>query len=365
MIHCTHGHWHHKYTREVAALAHGKGGVLIFGQGPDIPNGYKLPKAVIQKIRADLDLHLGPDFPVQFERVEHQKGLYHLRLEIPSSRDQIWERYGLVWVCFDQKIFKCTQEDLRGLWKALEQGLEPEDESIDLWLQQRSQEQTLFDQGIFQILSTADGSTTLYRKDLDETYHSKHGSRRESAYVFIQAGLEYLNLDKIDLLEIGLGTGLNCLLSAQNPNCPIYYHALEPIPLPPEVLPILRSSFGEDLALDFQNLHQAPWNQEFDLKPGFKVYKDLIKLENFQAPNQSFDLIYFDAFAPNKQPEMWQIEHFDKLFAMLRPGGVLVSYCSQSAFKKALIHAGFEVELLAGPPGKREMIRAQKAKDFS
>lgn len=360
------GHWHHKYTRTLAALAHGRGGSFWLGQGPDMPNGYRNPKAVLAQIAADCKAHLGADFEFESSIQVLKQGFHTIELKIEPSREKIWERFGLCWICLDQEIHKCTQGDLRALWNILSPNTTWTDTELSKWLADRHQDRTLLEEGIFQVLSTADGSTTLYRKDMDETYHSKHGSRRESAHVFISEGLRQFNVPELRILEIGLGTGLNCLLSAsEDSRSNIYYHALEPIPIPEQVLPLVGASFGEDLAELFEKLHQGPWNQTFELKPNFRLYKDLCKLENYVPAAQSFHLIYFDAFAPNKQPEMWMVENFRKLYDSLQIGGMLVSYCSQSAFQKSLIEVGFELEILPGPPGKREMLRAHKKKDFS
>ncbi len=235
-----------------------------------------------------------------------------------------------------------------------------------------------------EIYRTADGSPTLYVAALDEHYHSVHGARQESAHVFIRHGLLPLleagwgtsDTGPLRILEIGLGTGLNALLTleaCQLAGVDTTYAALETVPLPPEMVEAIAQAaapapadqvLAEPGAV-LRALHTAPWNAEFSLAPAFSCTKWLRALESLPAGTAplgaaNYHLIYFDAFAPQKQPELWTAAIFRTLFAATAPGGVLVTYCAQGQFRRDLRAAGWRVEKLPGPPGKREMTRAVK-----
>ena len=216
-----------------------------------------------------------------------------------------------------------------------------------------------------EIRQTKDGSYTLYVPELNEHYHSVHGALQESQHVFIKHGLEHvLNLRKdIKILEVGFGTGLNAILTypfALAQKAFIQYDTLEKFPLTMEVVEQLQFDkviLNPELHDVFLKLHQAPWNEPVDVIPYFTLQKIHETLEEFVPPRAYYDIIYFDAFAPEKQPELWSDEMFAKLFQATRPGGVLVTYCAKGSFKRSLKAAGYEVEALPGPPGKREMTR--------
>jgi tRNA U34 5-methylaminomethyl-2-thiouridine-forming methyltransferase MnmC len=229
-----------------------------------------------------------------------------------------------------------------------------------------------------EIRRTADGSLTLFVPALDEHYHSTHGARQESAHVFIQHGLLPLvatGRERVHILEIGLGTGLNALLTlavSQQMAQAITYDAFETVPLPPDVVATLADAYypPDDPAMPdanpaFRKLHAAPWGTPFELTPVFELTKWLRPLETAPVGDPPlvegrYDLIYFDAFAPQKQPELWTEDIFRKLFLATRPGGVLVTYCAQGQFRRDLRAAGWLTEKLPGPPGKREMTRATR-----
>ncbi len=210
-----------------------------------------------------------------------------------------------------------------------------------------------------------DGSTTFYRPDLDEHYHSIHGAIQESMHVFIQAGLCYITNREITVLEVGFGTGLNALLTLlRSPGKKISYHALERYPLPGEL--VSKMNYPEliddsDAQMFFNKLHHAKWNEPCTITHCFELLKMQQDLLTY-CPDTLFDLIYFDAFDPKKQPELWTPAVFDKIGKATRPGGMLVTYSAKGSVKRALTNAGFEVEKIPGPPGKREMIRARKVK---
>ena len=219
---------------------------------------------------------------------------------------------------------------------------------------------------------TRDGSHTLMRTDLDESYHSLHGALTESQYVFLDQGLHRCPTppagQPVHILEIGLGTGLNVLLTAlataSPDNPPVVMVSLEPIPVPESLIAHLNYPDKLPDATRAKNLlrqiHTGPWSRPFPLGDRFTLRKEQTTLEAFDAPLESFDLIYFDAFAPNKQAEIWSSDNLTKCRKYLTPGGLLVTYCAQGQFKRNLKAAGFEVEALAGPPGKKQMTRGWK-----
>jgi tRNA U34 5-methylaminomethyl-2-thiouridine-forming methyltransferase MnmC len=225
-----------------------------------------------------------------------------------------------------------------------------------------------------EVRTTADGSATLYVPALDEHYHSRHGARQESEHVFIQAGLVPLleaGLGQpcarpLRLLEVGLGTGLNTLLtlrSAQQAGAAVAYDGYETLPLPAAVVAALAPDWEAQpgaMGRWFAALHAAPWGEMHPLAPGFFLSKLAQPVQQAALPAGYYDLIYFDAFAPEKQPELWSTAVFQQLYDAAAPGAVLVSYCAQGQFRRNLRAAGWRTEKLPGPPGKREMTRARK-----
>jgi tRNA U34 5-methylaminomethyl-2-thiouridine-forming methyltransferase MnmC len=183
--------------------------------------------------------------------------------------------------------------------------------------------------------------------------------------VFIKHGLEYALEQKRDvkILEIGFGTGLNAILTlpfALSQQAFIQYDTLEKYPLTQDIVEQLHFEqfiLNPELLDNFKAMHTAPWNEPVDLSPYFTLQKIHETLEEFSPPEAYYDVVYFDAFAPEKQPELWTEEVFAKLYTATRPGGSLVTYCAKGAFKRNLKAAGFVVEALPGPPGKREMTR--------
>lgn len=220
------------------------------------------------------------------------------------------------------------------------------------------------------IITTEDGSHSLYVPDINETYHSFHGAYRESVHVFMLYGLEawYMRNPKrfpIRIFEVGFGTGLNAWLTlvwAEQYKVPVLYHTIEPFPLAAEVYKQLNYTEVDDsiyhYAPFFQVLHEAPWNKGDIVSEYFNMKKDETTLE--EAVLYSSDVIFYDAFAPNKQPELWTKEMLAKAVDTLNPGGVLVTYCAKGQLKRDLKELGLEVETLPGPPGKKEMTRAWK-----
>jgi tRNA U34 5-methylaminomethyl-2-thiouridine-forming methyltransferase MnmC len=223
-----------------------------------------------------------------------------------------------------------------------------------------------------EVRTTGDGSPTLYVPALDEHYHSHHGAAQESRHVFIEAGLrpflrentgqpDYL----VHVLEVGLGTGLNALLTldaARQDSVAVAYDGYETLPLPAAAVAALAPQWEASPSLRdaFAQLHAAPWGEPLALTPIFSLTKLLAKVQHAALPATYYNLIYFDAFAPEKQPELWTEDVFAKLYAAAAPGAVLVSYCAQGQFRRNLRAAGWLTEKLPGPPGKREMTRARK-----
>lgn len=209
---------------------------------------------------------------------------------------------------------------------------------------------------------TADGSATLFVPELDEHYHSVKGAQTESQHIFIDLGLKASTAARLRVLEIGFGTGLNALLTldAAEESCKkVHYTGIELYPLPWTVV----KQLGYSDSPFFEALHSAPWEEDSVISPYFtlrKLQADFTK-EAPEAFGRPFDLIYFDAFAPEKQPEMWSQELFNRLYVSMNSGGILTTYCAKGVVRRMLQTAGFTVERLPGPPdGKREVLRGRK-----
>jgi len=225
------------------------------------------------------------------------------------------------------------------------------------------------------IITTKDRSHSLFSEEYDEIYHSGNGAIQESTHVFIKSGFDYAlqNLigepalgNTLKIFEVGFGTGLNALLTviaAQKQGAEVYYETIERYPVSLEVVKELNYTQlleDEKYRPPFHSMHLSTWNAVHTITPFFSFKKNEDSLLDFQLPQGVFHIIYFDAFAPENQPEMWTVDVMKKLYQSLQPHGILVSYCSKSAFRKTLVEAGFDVEKLQGPPGKREMVRAHK-----
>lgn len=232
---------------------------------------------------------------------------------------------------------------------------------------------------------TADGSATLYVPELDEHYHSVKGALTESRHIFIDMGLKASAAPEPRILEIGFGTGLNALLTlieAEQSGRKVHYTGIELYPLPWETIEQLHYTNGERTLNDerltmndeqvagwFKALHTAAWEEDVVITPHFtlrKVQADFANNERLTVHHSPFivhrySLIYFDAFAPEKQPEMWSQELFNRLYVIMEPDGILTTYCAKGAVRRMLQSAGFTVERLPGPPGgKREILRGKK-----
>ena len=218
-----------------------------------------------------------------------------------------------------------------------------------------------------EIIETSDGSKTIHIPAWNENYHSHHGALQEAKHVFLRNGLdEYMPQREISILEIGLGTGLNAILTCQEAtkhDLKINYTALEAYPVSEEELLALDyQSFLEDEVArnQYTKIHATEWNQKELISSNFNIHKILDQLENCNFEGNQFDIIYFDAFGPRVQEELWSLEIFQMLFNSLKSNGLLVTYCAKGQVKRDLKAAGFVVECVPGPLGKREMTKAFK-----
>jgi len=208
---------------------------------------------------------------------------------------------------------------------------------------------------------TADNSPTLYVPELDEHYHSVNGALQESMHIFINAGLKHLQKEKITILEVGFGTGLNTVLTfSENVKLKkkIHYETIEKYPLSTDIIEdLLNNNFAEPELT--KQIHDALWEEEIMISDNFCLKKIKTDLKTY-LPEHTFDLIYFDAFAPEKQPDLWTEDIFTKLYKATNKNGILVTYSAKGTVKQALRAAGFTVKRLQGPKGKRHMVQAIK-----
>lgn len=215
------------------------------------------------------------------------------------------------------------------------------------------------------IITTADGSTTIQLEEWNEQYHSVHGAIQEAYHVFIGYGLSALAQSEISILEMGFGTGLNALITymeAEKKELSIDYFAVEAFPVAEAELDQLNYTSeleGKDLAKTFKEMHAVPWEKTQVLSPFFNIRKEKKDFFNVDVVNL-FNLVYFDAFGPRVQPELWTTKMFKKMYVAMKPKGILVTYSAKGSVRRNLQEAGFIVERLPGPPGKREMLRALK-----
>jgi tRNA U34 5-methylaminomethyl-2-thiouridine-forming methyltransferase MnmC len=216
-----------------------------------------------------------------------------------------------------------------------------------------------------EIVKTSDGSTTIHLPDWNENYHSTHGAIQESNHVFIDKGLSIMSTPEISILEIGFGTGLNCfltLLEAEKRKITVNYIGVEAYPVTEEEA--IQLNYVSELDVEekqtvFNQLHQVSWEENHEVLPGFFLEKRKQFFKDIEVSNQ-FDLIYFDAFGAEHQPELWSVDIFRIMFEAMKENGVLVTYCAKGSVRRAMQEVGFIIERLDGPPGKREMLRATK-----
>jgi tRNA U34 5-methylaminomethyl-2-thiouridine-forming methyltransferase MnmC len=234
------------------------------------------------------------------------------------------------------------------------------------------------------IIETSDGSHSLFVPALNETYHSRHGAIQESQWVFIKQGLGFTGPRKhefgvssvevtlqegpvtersrLRIHEVGFGTGLNALLAmrwAEEHQVNVHFTTLETNVLSPELAAQLNYASTEPERTDFLKMHTCVWNEDAAITQHFTLHKAQRRVQDEQAVSE-YDVVFYDAFGPPTQPEMWTLAIFQRMFAALKPGGIFVTYCAKGQVRRDLQAAGFAVERLPGPPGKREMLRATK-----
>ena len=216
-----------------------------------------------------------------------------------------------------------------------------------------------------EIIKTLDGSTTIYLKEWDECYHSKFGAIQEAKHVFIKNGLSLFENKTISILEIGFGTGLNAFitfLESQRLGLSIHYFGVEAYPV--SVQELLSLNYVSELNAEneistFEKMHKSNWEESIALREDFLLTKRK-QFFDYINDKEKYDLIYFDAFGYNVQPELWSTEIFQKMYNALKTNGILVTYAARGVVKRSMKEVGFTVEKLEGPPGKREMFRARK-----
>lgn len=217
------------------------------------------------------------------------------------------------------------------------------------------------------IITTADGSKTIHLTEWNETYHSKHGAIQEAEHVYIRAGLDFWlksgKAEVLNILEIGFGTGLNAFLSsiyANQNQIKLNYHSIEKYPISQQMIDEV--NYAEILKvndIEFHNLHNVEWEKSIEIHEYFKLKKLKADLQTFESDIQ-FDIIFFDAFGPRVQPELWEKSVLQKCYDLLNENAVWVTYSCKGQVKRDLKDVGFKVENIPGPPGKREMLRAVK-----
>ena len=214
------------------------------------------------------------------------------------------------------------------------------------------------------LVFTNDGSHSLFVPEINECYHSRHGSIVEAEHVFIRNGLLAENRKQFNILEVGFGTGLNALLTAQKAkqkNIAVNYHGIELYPVSADNYTQL--NFTDLIGIDnseLLKLHECSWEKEHTIHDFFKLMKNKSALEDYTS-KMKFDIIYFDAFSPEKQPYLWSSEVFQNMHELLNEDGFLVTYCAKGIVKRTMKSVGFEIIVLDGPPGKRQMTRANKS----
>jgi len=219
-----------------------------------------------------------------------------------------------------------------------------------------------------EILITKDGSTTIHLPDWNEQYHSTNGAIQEAYHVFIDAGLDKVienNIDVVSILEIGFGTGLNAFitfLEGKKRNLKIDYFGVEAYPVIADEISKLNyvsELKAENNATIFKKMHTVSWEEKYQISTDFSLTKRKQFFQEITDENK-FDLIYFDAFGATNQPELWTVEIFNKMFVALKQNGILTTYSAKGSVRRAMQEVGFAVERLPGPIGKREMLRGSK-----
>jgi tRNA U34 5-methylaminomethyl-2-thiouridine-forming methyltransferase MnmC len=219
------------------------------------------------------------------------------------------------------------------------------------------------------IITTSDGSHSVFSEKFNADYHSKHGAIQESQHVFIKSGLQYFlqnnQPETLRIFEMGFGTGLNMFLTfleMKDSNVNVEYTSVEQFPLAEEIYTTLNYAellVAENHKSDFLKMHQCEWNGFCTISSKFTLKKLNAQLQTLNHDN-NYHLVFFDAFAHSAQPELWEAEIFISLYNTMELGGILVTYSAKGQVRRNLQAAGFQVERIQGPPGKREMLRAIK-----
>ena len=216
-----------------------------------------------------------------------------------------------------------------------------------------------------ELIITEDGSSSIFIPEMDETYHSTHGALQEAKHVFIENGLKRVDSGAIKILEMGFGTGLNAFLTAVNAEQlmkKVDYIGVEAFPVEQTMIDSLNYSelIGEEFHSVFTRIHKAEWEVSQEINSSFSIQKIESKIQDYKITLDSLDVVFFDAFGPRVQSELWTEAVLGKMYLGLKQDGFLVTYCAQGQFKRNLKSVGFEVECVPGPPGKREMTLAFK-----
>ncbi|MBT3208151.1 MAG: tRNA (5-methylaminomethyl-2-thiouridine)(34)-methyltransferase MnmD [Bacteroidetes bacterium] len=216
----------------------------------------------------------------------------------------------------------------------------------------------------YKIITSDDGSNTIFLPEYNESYHSTFGAIQESMHVFIKSGFLEIEKQEISVFELGFGTGLNTLLTfieAEKLGKSIDYHAIELFPLKKELVKQLNycKLLSQECDQIFNKIHEVAWNQSVAISDNFSLTKIIANFENFEFA-EKIDLFYFDAFAPEVQPELWTNSIFERVFDNMNKNGILTTYSCKGSVKRALKSAGFQIEKIPGPKGKREILRARK-----
>ncbi len=211
---------------------------------------------------------------------------------------------------------------------------------------------------------TEDGSHTLYVPEMEETYHSVHGAIQESLYIFLEQGFLTLDKEFLNILEIGFGTGLNALLTLAEANkrdIKVRYHSIEKYPLDyKEYSQLNYEDFIEGLTPgSLMKMHESPWEEAVPISDHFTLLKERSDLREIKLQGP-YDLVYFDAFDPEKQAHLWTEQIFGRISSAVKPGGILLTYTSKGNVRRALISCQFDVKKVPGPPGKRHILRATR-----
>ncbi len=225
------------------------------------------------------------------------------------------------------------------------------------------------------IAITEDGSMTIFNRNKNEHYHSIHGAIQESMHVFINNGFKHIASTwdisrKLNILEVGFGTGLNSLLTLYeivtggvDQKIAVSYTGIEPEPISPEIASSLNYCDRlncNHLNPEFLKMHETETDKVINLNERFTFLLEMTYFQEYTNESTRFDLVYFDAFSPAAEPDLWNDEVYKKLYSMMNIGGVMVTYCSKGSVRRGLQQQGFNIERLPGPPGKHEMLRATK-----